>query len=74
MIPQSAILYREKGPEVFVLSSDKRAQKRSVALGLTKGALIQVVEGLNPGEKLIVKGQNYLKPKTRVTVTASGTK
>jgi RND family efflux transporter MFP subunit len=73
MVPQSAILYREKGPEVFILGSDKRAQKRSVTLGLTKGALIQVLEGLNPGEKIIVKGQNYLKPKARVTVTASGT-
>jgi RND family efflux transporter MFP subunit len=74
MVPQSAILYREKGPEVFVLGSDKRAQKRRVTLGLTKGALIQVLEGLTPGERLIVKGQNYLKPKARVTVIVSGTK
>ena len=66
--------HREKGPEVFVLGSNNRAKKQSITLGLTKGALIQVVEGLKLGEKLIVKGQNYLKRNARVTVTASETK
>ncbi|MBW2085394.1 MAG: efflux RND transporter periplasmic adaptor subunit, partial [Deltaproteobacteria bacterium] len=74
LIPQSAVLYREKGAELFVLDSDQKAQKRRVKLGLTRGDLVQVVEGLTVGDKLVVKGQNYLKSGSRVTVTASGLK
>ncbi|MBW2092095.1 MAG: hypothetical protein JRI34_08240, partial [Deltaproteobacteria bacterium] len=71
LIPQSAVLYREKGAVVFVLDSDLIARKRNIKLGLTRGDHVQVVEGLAPGEKLVVKGQNYLKPGTKTTVSES---
>ncbi|MBW2323874.1 MAG: efflux RND transporter periplasmic adaptor subunit [Deltaproteobacteria bacterium] len=68
LIPQSAVLYREKGPEVYVLDSNLQAQKRNVKLGLTRGDRVQVIEGLTSGEKLVVKGQNYLKPGVKASV------
>ena len=67
LIPQSAILYRENGADVYVIE-DRKAAKKSVILGVTIGDSIQVIDGLNPGDNLVVKGQNYLKTGARVLV------
>lgn len=68
LIPQNVIIFRDKGTEVFVVGDDGRAEARSVKLGRRSGNLIQVTEGLGAGDRLIVKGQNYVKPGERVTV------
>jgi RND family efflux transporter MFP subunit len=71
LIPQSAVLYKEKRREVFVANSNNRAQPRVIKLGLTEGSQIQVLEGLNPGDKLIVTGGQYLNPGDRISVNSS---
>ena len=69
LIPQSAVLYKEKTREVFVADSNNRAQSRVIKLGKTKGSQIQVLEGLAPGDKLIVTGGQYLESGDTIIVS-----
>jgi RND family efflux transporter MFP subunit len=68
MIPQRAVLFRENSTEAFIVGEDQTAQSRVVELGLTQGDLVRVVRGLLPGDRLIVKGQNYVKPGTKIAI------
>jgi RND family efflux transporter MFP subunit len=67
LIPQSAVLFREDRAEVFVVEADQKAQPRVVQLGQTQSDIIQVLAGLKNGDRLIVRGHNYVKPGTKVT-------
>jgi len=68
LIPSSAVLFRAQDAEVFIVEPDGTAQARSVVLGQTYGGSVLVAKGLNPGESLIVSGQNYVKSGQKVTV------
>jgi membrane fusion protein (multidrug efflux system) len=70
LIPQSAVLYKEKTREVFIVDSNNCAQPREIKLGRTKASQIQVLEGLAPGDRLIVTGGQYLNPGDQVSITA----
>ncbi len=57
---------------VFVVSGD-RAQERQVKIGLASTTYYEVLEGLTPGEMVVVAGQNLLRDGTRVSISSSGT-
>jgi len=46
-------------PYVYVVNNDV-AHKRLVKLGITQAARCEIVEGLNPGEKVVTDGMHYL--------------
>ena len=69
LIPQSAVLYREDRREVFVASAGGRAEKRTVSLGRKDGDSIQILTGIEAGERLIVTGGQYLAPGDRIVAT-----
>jgi membrane fusion protein (multidrug efflux system) len=71
LIPQRTVLYREDRREVFVAGRDNVAERRTIKLGRTEGSLIQVLEGLEPGDRLIVTGGQYLKPGDKITLAPS---
>ena len=68
LIPQKAVLFRDKGTDVFIRGDNKKAKIRSVTLGETKGARIRVLKGLKPGDELIIQGQHYLKAGDSISV------
>jgi len=55
MISTSALTERRDGEGVFIVQGDK-ASWRSVATGFNDAGNIEVLEGLNPGERVIVAG------------------
>jgi membrane fusion protein (multidrug efflux system) len=68
VVPQDMIIEGQGGRRVFVADGD-RAVERSVRLGPTDGNEVAVVDGLRPGETLIVLGHRNLsdgQPITRV--------
>ncbi len=70
VIPAAAILAGANGPtSVMVVKSDGRAYSQNVKTGIQQGNLIQIVNGLEPGEQVIVSGQYGLPDKTKVKVT-----
>ena len=68
LIPQSTVLYREDRREVFVADADNTAHPRAVTLGQNKGSDVEILDGLKPGDQLIIAGGQYLKPGSPVTI------
>lgn len=61
VIPQAAVQQIENQPVVFVRQSDTRFERRNVQLGTTSGGTVEVVSGLNPGERIVGDGSFYFK-------------
>ncbi len=66
-IPRQAIVGSTKKPQVFVVENEK-AILRDVTLGVTTNTHYEILEGLKPGEKVVVSGQINLKNGTPVTI------
>lgn len=66
-IPRTALLDGDGPPKVFVVQ-DGKAAERAVELGLSNGAMIEVVSGLKDGEQVVVVGQGAVKPGAAVRI------
>ena len=66
-IPRTALLDSEGPPKVFVVQNGKAAE-RAVQLGLSNGAMVEVVSGLKDGEQVVVVGQGAVKPGAAVRI------
>jgi membrane fusion protein (multidrug efflux system) len=69
MVPLLAVIPMEDGKAVYVVESGQ-AQRRNVKLGIIKGDRVQIVEGLNLGDQLIVAGHRFVAPGQKVKVVA----
>lgn len=74
-IPASAVLPQPDGSmQVWVLSAEQTAQARTVETGVrladdaTGPARVEILEGLQPGEQVIVAGAGYVQAGDAVTV------
>lgn len=61
MIPLQAVIPLEEGRVVYVAEEGK-AHQRQVELGIIRGTRVQVLNGLSPGDLLIVKGHRQVGP------------
>jgi RND family efflux transporter MFP subunit len=61
MIPREAVLDDEGKKIVYVLLSGEEFQRREVRLGDEHGGRVAVLEGLNPGERVVTQGALQLK-------------
>jgi RND family efflux transporter MFP subunit len=59
LIPNQAIVQRA-GKSVAFVVADGKAQMRDLRLGISDGRQTEVLEGLEPGDQLIVAGQDTL--------------
>ena len=66
-IPRTALLDGDGPPKVFVVNQGK-AVERAVRLGLSSGAMIEVLDGLKDGEQVVVVGQGAVKPGAAVRI------
>lgn len=56
-VPQEAIVGEGPDARVWVVRDDKALESRRVRLGSAHGSLVQVMDGLSPGEKVITQGR-----------------
>jgi membrane fusion protein (multidrug efflux system) len=68
VIPRDAVLSGRVGPTAYVVEDD-RAVLRQLQLGSDQGLMVIVREGLEPGDKLVVRGQRELREGALVKVT-----
>jgi len=68
MIAQNCVIFREHGKEVFVIEEDNRAAVRKVKLGQVNGSNVRILDGIAPGDNLVVTGAQYLKPGDKVEI------
>lgn len=72
VVPQTAVLPTERGFRAFVLKGEDEVEARTLRLGLyTRDGLVEVLDGLAPGERVVVRGAASLNPSSRVEVTAA---
>lgn len=70
VVPATAILSGANGEiHVMVVTPDGLATSQPVLTGIQQGPLIQILNGLKPGEQVIVGGAYGLPDKTRVKAT-----
>lgn len=69
-VPQTAVLYREDKPGVFVIDANGRVRFRPVVAGARAAGRIEVVSGLRAGERVAVQGAGFLADGDRVRVAA----
>jgi membrane fusion protein, multidrug efflux system len=67
LIPTTAIVYDELKSKVFILDGDT-AREIVVKPGETYGDMIEILEGLSGGEKIVIVGQNTLAGGVKVNV------
>jgi membrane fusion protein, multidrug efflux system len=61
VIPQSAIAVDQTGSYVFVVGEDNKVEQRRVRLGKDREGLAIVEEGVKPGERVVVQGQQRIR-------------
>lgn len=67
-VPKDALVQSSGGWTVFVASEDK-AQPRNVSIGVALGSRYEVVDGLQPGDLVVVRGNERLRPGQDITAT-----
>jgi membrane fusion protein, heavy metal efflux system len=59
-VPREAVIYEADKARVWVARSDKTIEARAIKTGITNGDLIQVLQGLRPGEAVVTKGSLFV--------------
>ena len=61
VIPISSVVDDTGRPIVFVQTSGESFERRTVALGAREGDVVQVLEGVKPGERIVSKGAHLVR-------------
>ena len=69
--PETGTIELERTYSTFISQGDTTAVRRELVLGIEQGDRIEVIEGLNPGDGLIVTGQSNLEDGSRIRVAGS---
>lgn len=70
VVPQEAVVFRDGRPAVFVVSGD-RVALRPLAAGRRRDGAVEVLEGLAPGERVVVAGAGFLSDGDRVRLAGA---
>jgi len=72
IVPSAAIQHGAPGAFVFVVKPDQTAAVQQVKLGPGDGQHIAVLDGLQPGDKVVVDGSDRLRDGAKVTLAPTG--
>lgn len=67
LVPKEAVIRELSTAHLFV-AKDGKAEKRDVQLGIEEGELVEILEGVDAGEQVIVAGQGGLKDEAPVKI------
>jgi cobalt-zinc-cadmium efflux system membrane fusion protein len=59
-VPREAVIYEADNARVWVARSDKTVELRQIKTGITRGNVVQVLQGLQPGEIVVTKGSLFV--------------
>ena len=59
-VPQSAVVYEGAAAHVWVVAGDGLLSLRNIRTGRSNDGLIEVLEGLKPGENIVTKGGLFI--------------
>jgi RND family efflux transporter MFP subunit len=67
IVPITAVLYEDSRVKVFIAEGE-RAKERPVKIGTKYGEYLEIVEGIQKGEMVVVVGQNNLAEGVKMNV------
>jgi cobalt-zinc-cadmium efflux system membrane fusion protein len=59
-VPREALIYEGSTVRVWVANDDKTIELREIKTGLTNGHMVQAVDGLRAGERVVTKGSLFI--------------
>jgi RND family efflux transporter MFP subunit len=68
VIPKDVILTGNRGKYVFVVGRNSAADDRRITTGIDNQEYVEVLEGLQPNDRLIIKGFETLRDNSKVKV------
>ena len=75
MVPEDALLVRADGAVVFRLRGEREVERVAVETGVRRGGQVEIVQGLEASDRVVVRGQSLLVDGSVVDVrTADGQK
>jgi membrane fusion protein, multidrug efflux system len=69
LVPMDALIETQYGRRLFIVKTDTTVEERVITLGGSSGDRIMVASGIQPGDKVITKGQKDLSSGEKVKVT-----
>ena len=63
-IPRNAIIYEGDVARVWVAHPDRAVELRRIKVGLIRGDKVQILDGLTPGEEVVVRGALFVDQMT----------
>lgn len=73
VIPEEALIATREGYIVFVVDEDQRAERRSVQIGLRNPGVVEIVQGLELGERVVRTGHMRLADGSPLTIAGEDT-
>ena len=71
VVPAVAVQQGPSGAFVYVVGADSTAQMRPVTVALTNDDVAVIEKGVQPGEQVVIEGQNQLRPGGKVSTGAA---
>lgn len=59
-VPLDAVIYEGSNARVWVVGEDRSVELRQIRLGPSNGRMIQVLDGLGAGEKIVTRGSLFI--------------
>jgi multidrug efflux system membrane fusion protein len=72
VVAASAVQRGPQGPFVYLAGADNKAEQRPVEVALTIGDLAVIGKGVKPGERVVIEGQNQLRPGSALQMKDAG--
>ena len=71
-VPVNALLFRSEGPRAAVVSSDGKVHLKAVVIGRDYGTDVEILDGLDPSELIILNPSDSLEEGQSVQATKQG--
>ena len=70
-VPQAAIAQDQTGAYLFIVNDKNAAEQRRINTGVSRDGLVGITEGLKAGDRVIIQGQQRVRPGMTVNPTVA---
>jgi membrane fusion protein (multidrug efflux system) len=68
MIPEEALVPVQRRHFVLIVDAERVVQRREVVIGQRRSGMVEVTQGLAPGERVIIRGTTRVSPGQQVAI------
>jgi len=69
VIPESAVSYRGDLASIYVVTAESTADLRSIRVGTRLAGRLEVLEGVEPGDRVVIEGTQKIGPGSPVSIS-----